>query len=209
MKLWDCKLAPNPRRARIFMAEKGLDVPKQEVDIFAGANLAPEYLAINPWGLLPALELDDGTVISEVPCIFRYLESLHPEPNLLGRDPIETAHIGAWERFAEMQGMSAIGEFFRNKTEAFDDRALPGYRGVPRLPALVERAGHRIAWFYAQMEQRLAKSEFLGCGRHSAADITALCAIDFGTFAGHPIPPGNSHTLRWSAAVHARPSCKA
>lgn len=74
MKLWDCQMAANPRRARIFMTEKGLAIPTQEVNILAGEYLSPEYLRINPWGLLPALELDDGTVITEAPCIFRYLE---------------------------------------------------------------------------------------------------------------------------------------
>ena len=205
MKLYDCQMAPNPRRARIFIAEKGLDIPNHEVDIIAGENLKEDYLKINPWGFLPALELDDGTVIAESPCIFRYLESLHPEPNLPGNDPLESAKIEAWERFAEMNGMSAIGEFFRNQTEALQDRAMPGFSGVALMPELVERGRKRAMWFYDQMEKRLAESEYLGGDRFTAADITTLCAVDFGNAVGLGIPAGNSNTLRWHKAVSARP----
>lgn len=209
MKLYDCQMAPNPRRARMFIAEKGLDIPRVEVNILAGENLKPEYLEVNPWGFLPALQLDDGTVIAEAPCIFRYLETEHPEPNLLGTDAKETAKIEAWERFAEMNGMGAIGEFFRNQTEALADRAVPGYAGVKTLPELVERGRQRAAWFYDQVEKRLGESEYLGGDRFSAADITALCGIDFGNAVGLGIPDGHEHTKRWHAAVSSRPSAAA
>jgi len=209
MKLWDCQMAPNPRRARIFIAEKGLDIPRQEVNILAGENLKREYLKINPWGLLPALELGDGNVIVEAPCIFRYLETLHPEPNLLGRDALETARIGAWERFAEQNGMGAIGESFRNQCEPLATRALPGFAGVKILPELVERGRQRAAWFFEQVEKRLAESAYLAGDRFSVADVTALCAIDFGNAVGLPIPKDNTNTLRWHKAVSARPSAKA
>ncbi len=208
MKLYDCQMAPNPRRARIFIAEKGLAIPNVEVSILEGANLKPEYLAINPWGTLPALQLDDGTVIAEAPCIFRYLETLHPEPNLLGRDAVETARIGAWERFAELNGIGAIGEYFRNQFEPLKDRALPGYSGVQTLPALVERGRQRTAWFYQQLERRLGETEYLAGDRYSAADITALCAVDFGNAIGLGIPEDCNEVRRWHAVVGARPGCK-
>ena len=105
--------------------------------------------------MLPALELDDGSVITEAPCIFRYLENQHPEPNLLGNDPLESAQIEAWERFAEMQGMAAIGEFFRNQMDVLKDRAMPGFSGIALIPELVERGKKRTAWFYQQLEKRL------------------------------------------------------
>jgi len=209
MKLYDCRKAPNPRRARIFIAEKGLTIPTQEVDILSGENLLPAFLTINPWGMLPALELDDGSVISEAPCIFRYLESLHPEPVLLGRDPLETARIESWERFSEFNGMGAIGEFYRNQAAQLADRGLPGFSGVKTLPALVERGKQRAAWYYDQVEKRLSVSGFLGGEQFSAADITALCAIDFGKAVGLGIPEGNAATQRWHATVSARPSAKA
>ena len=206
MKLYDCQMAPNPRRARIFIAEKGLDIPKQEVSIIDGDNLKPDYLKINPWGMLPTLELDDGTLISESPCIFRYLESQHPEPNLLGNDPIEAARIEAWERFSEMNGMQAIGEFFRNQAEPLADRALPGFSGVKTLPALVERGKQRAAWYYDQLEKQLENNAYVAGDRFSAADITTLCAVDFGNAVGLGIPERNSNTLRWHKLVSARPS---
>ncbi len=95
MKLHDCQMAPNPRRARIFLAEKGLDVEMVEHSILGGETCAAEYLKINPWGTVPALELDDGTLIREAPAIFRFVEAMHPEPNLLGNNPKEAAEIEA------------------------------------------------------------------------------------------------------------------
>lgn len=208
MKLYDCQMAPNPRRARIFIAEKGLSIPSVEVSILEGKNLEPAYLAINPWGTLPALETDDGAVIVEAPCIFRYLETLHPEPNLLGRDAVETARIGAWERFGELNGIGAIGEFFRNQFAPLADRALPGYAGVKTLPALVERGRQRTAWFYQQLEQRLRAVEYVAGARFSAADITMFCAVDFGNVIGLGIPDDCAEVRRWHALVGARPGCK-
>ncbi len=209
MLLWDCQMAPNPRRARIFIAEKGLDIPKREINILAGENLTPEYLAVNPWGTLPALQLDDGNVISEAPCIFRYLESLHPEPNLLGHDPLETARIAAWERFAEFNGVGAIGEFFRNQNQAFAGRAMPGYSGVETITALVERGRQRATWFFGQLNQQLTNGDYVAGTRFSAADITALCAVDFGNAVGLAISAEHTHIARWHQLVKGRPSARA
>ncbi len=209
MKLYDSQLAPNPRRVRIFIMEKGLNIPKQEVDLFGGENLTEEYRAKNPMGLAPALELDDGTVLFETPAICRYLESQNPEPNLMGRDPIEIAHIEAWERFGEINGMLAVGEFYRNATPALDNRAVSGLTGFERLPALVDRGKRRIAVFFDQLEDRLSKSQFLACQRFSMADITAMCAVDFAKFTEHDIPDGNTRTQEWYATCSSRPSAGA
>jgi glutathione S-transferase len=209
MKLYDCQMAPNPRRARIFLAEKGLDIEKEEIGIFEGDNLKPAYLDKSPLGLVPSLELDDGTILTEVPAICRYLESQHPEPNLMGKNPLETARVEAWERFAEMNGMQAVGEYFRNATPGFDDRGLPGMTGIPRLPALVERGEKRIAAFYEQLEKRLSESEYLASDRFTLADITAMCVVDFATFTEHGIPEGNANTKRWHTACAGRPSAAA
>jgi glutathione S-transferase len=206
MKLYDCGMAPNPRRARIFIAEKGLDIPSIEVSIIDGENLKDDYLAINPWGTLPALELDDGTVITEAPCIFVYLESLYPEPNLLGMDPIEIATVGSWERFCEMQGMQAIGEFFRNQNEIFKNRAMPGFSGISTIPDLVGRGKARAEWFFKKLEKQLGKSEFLAIDRFTAADITALCALDFAKRVGLELPPESKNIERWHKVVSTRPS---
>lgn len=208
MKLYDAQ-APNPRRARIFIAEKGLEFDVETISIPKGENLTAEYKAKSPFGLVPALELDDGTVLTEVPAICRYLESLYPEPNLMGSDPVEVAQVEAWERYAEMSGSQAAGEYFRNSTERFDDRGLPGVTGIPRIEALIDRGERRLVSFYEVLEKRLGESEHLGANRFTLADITAMCAVDFATFTKHPIPEGNNNTQRWHVACSARPSAKA
>ena len=205
MKLFDCGMAPNPRRARIFIKEKNLDIETQEVSIIDGENLEPEYIKINPWGTLPALQLDDGTVITEATSIFRYIETLYPEPNLLGENPIEAATIESWERFSEMQGMQAVGEYFRNSNELFKNRAMPGYAGVSTIPELVTRGKARVAWFYQQLESRLATEEYLAGERYTASDITALCAVDFGIRVGLTVPDDCIHTKNWHSKVSHRP----
>ncbi|TDJ69989.1 MAG: glutathione S-transferase [Proteobacteria bacterium] len=209
MKLYDCQMAPNPRRARIFLHEKNVDVEKIEHNILGGDNLKETYLKINPWGTLPALELDDGTIIREAPAIFRYIEATNPEPNLLGNNPKEAAEIEAWERFSELQGMGAIGEFFRNQMEGLSGRGLPGPASLEQIPALVERGKKRAAWYYEQIDQRLGESEYIGSDRYTAADITAQCAIDFANAVGLPTPETCTNIARWHKAVSARPSAAA
>ena len=206
MKLHDCQMAPNPRRVRIFLAEKGMEVERVEHSILGGETCGEEYLKINPWGTVPALELDDGTVIREAPAIFRFIEAQHPEPNLIGADPKEAAEIESWERFAELNGMGAIGEFFRNQTEALAGRGLPGPTSLDLIPALVERGKARAGWFYQQINEQLGKREYLGRDSYSIADITAQCAIDFGTAVSLGIPDDCANVARWYEAVSARPS---
>jgi glutathione S-transferase len=209
MKLYDCAMAPNPRRVRFFLAEKGIDVERVEIDLLAGENIQPPYLDINPAGLVPVLELDDGTRLCESPAICRYLESLYPQPNLMGANPLETAHVEAWERFAEISGMQAVVEIFRNSFEGMKTRGMPGPVLVDAIPALVERGKARLAGFYDQLEQRLASSAYLAGDRFTFADITACCAVDFAAFLKLAPPEGNANTRRWHAAVSARPAAKA
>lgn len=206
MKLHDCQMAPNPRRVRIFLAEKGIEMEKVEHSILEGETCGEAYLKINPWGTVPALELDDGDIIREAPAIFRYIESSNPEPNLIGTNPRETAEIEAWERFAELNGMGAIGEFFRNQTEALAGRGLPGPARLDLIPGLVERGQARAAYFYDQLDKRLGESEYLGRDSYSIADITAQCAIDFGNAVSLGIPENCANVARWHKAVSARPT---
>jgi len=210
MKLYDCKVAPNPRRVRIFLAEKGLDIPKTEVSILDGDNLKPEFLRINPRGLLPVLELDDGTRLDETVAICRYIEETHPEPNLMGRDTLERAVIESWQRHMEFDGLAAVGEIVRNSIPLFSARGLPGVSQVPAIPALVERGTASAKRFFERLEQRLQETEFVAGNRFTIADITALCAVDTAqNFVKLMIPDGNTATKRWHAAVSARPSAKA
>ncbi len=209
MKLYDCQMAPNPRRARVFINEKGLDIPTHEINILEGENLKDDYVKVNSSKLVPALELDDGKIICEVPAICRYLEATHPEPNLMGVDPYETAMVEQWERYAEMGGMQAVAEVFRNQLPAFTERGLPGLTNVGAIPALIERGKQRLEAFYARLEERLGESEFLASNRFTFADITGMCVVDFATFAKVGIPAGNTNTQRWHGACAGRPSAKA
>ena len=210
MKLYDCKMAPNPRRVRIFIAEKGLQIPAVEVSIIEGENLKPEYLKVNPRGLLPVLELDDGTRLDETQAICRYLEETHPEPNLMGRTTLERAQIESWQRHMEFDGMTAVSEVVRNSIPAFSSRGLPGVtQPVAAIPALVERGTQSVKRFYDRLEQRLKESEYVGGNRFSIADITAICVVDVAkNRINLPIPGENKQTQRWYEAVSARPSAK-
>ena len=210
MKLYDCKMAPNPRRVRIFIAEKGLQIPAVEVSIIDGENLKPEYLKVNSRGLLPVLELDDGTRLDETQAICRYLEETHPEPNLMGRTTLERAQIESWQRHMEFDGMTAVSEVVRNSIPAFSSRGLPGVtQPVAAIPALVERGTQSVKRFYDRLEQRLKESEYVGGNRFSIADITALCVVDVAkNRINLPIPADNKQTQRWYETVSARTSAK-
>jgi glutathione S-transferase len=211
MKLYDCKMAPNPRRARIFIAEKGIDLPTVQVDIVNGENQREPFLSVNPRGLLPTLELDNGTRFDEVMAICRYLEELYPTPVLLGRTPVERALVESYQRKAEFEGMIAGSEVFRNQHANFANRSIPGGPGdvIPAIPALVARGRQTIERFHRWLEQTLSQSEYLVGDCFTMADITALCAIDFHRWIEIAVPPGNAHTLRWYAAVSGRPSAGA
>ena len=209
MKLYDCQMAPNPRRVRVFLAEKGVDIPKTEVSIIDGENLKPEYLAVNPRGLLPTLELDDGNRIDETIAICRYIEETQPEPNLMGRDALEKAQIESWQRHMEFDGLNPTGEMFRNSFDPFKNRGLPGLENVQAIPELAARGKAGVERFYERLEQRLSQSTYIAGDRYTVADITALCVVDFASFAKMGIPEANTNTKRWHADVSSRPSAKA
>ncbi len=209
MKLYDCQMAPNPRRVRVFLAEKGVDIPKTEVSIIEGENLKPEYLAVNPRGLLPTLELDDGSRIDETIAICRYIEETQPEPNLMGRDALEKAQIESWQRHMEFDGLNPTGEMFRNSFDPFKNRGLPGLENVQAIPELAARGKAGVERFYERLEQRLSQSAYIAGERYTVADITALCVVDFASFAKMGIPEANTNTKRWHEDVSSRPSAKA
>ena len=209
MKLYDCQMAPNPRRVRVFLAEKGVDIPKTEVSIIEGENLKPEYLAVNPRGLLPTLELDDGSRIDETIAICRYIEETQPEPNLMGRDALEKAQIESWQRHMEFDGLNPTGEMFRNSFDPFKNRGLPGLENVQAIPELAARGKAGVERFYERLEQRLSQSAYVAGERYTVADITALCVVDFASFAKMGIPEANTNTKRWHEDVSSRPSAKA
>ena len=211
MKLYDSTLAPNPRRVRMFMAEKGVDYENIQVDIIKGDNLNESFLSINPRGLLPTLVLDDGTVIDETVAICRYIEEMHPEPALLGTDAISKANIEARQRHMEFDGLLAAADAFRNSFPGFSSRGLAGNAGsVDAIPALAERGKNAMLRFYESLNAALDDSAFVAGETFSIADITALCTLDFAAGAARvPIPDQCSNVQRWHADVSSRPSAEA
>lgn len=209
MKIYDWHIAPNPRRLHIYLAEKGIEVPLEEVS-GEGFALKPEYKQKYPHAMVPMLELDDGTHIGEAMAIARYFEELHPEPPLMGTDPKDKAIVEMWEKRANEEAMLAASELFRNTHPAFADRGLPGSaEPIPQLEELRKRGRERLARFYKKLDEQLENNEFVAGCRYTIADATALCGIDFGKWSDVDIPPECKNVRRWYDQVSARPSAKA
>ncbi len=204
MRLYHDPRAPNPRRVRIFLAEKGLTdrVELVEVSIAAHANLRPEFLDKNPLGLVPVLELDDGRVLRESIAICRYLEELHPEPSLFGADPWQRAQIEQWNRIAELEVLGPTAQVFRNSHAFWQGRLrqAPDFAEIMR-----EHVQTRLAWLDGELSTR----PFIAGDHFTVADITLLCGIDFGKVSGMRLNDATPNLLRWHQAVSARPSAKA
>jgi glutathione S-transferase len=202
MKLYDSALAPNPRRVRVFLAEKGVEVPLVAVDIVKSENRRPEFLAKNPLAGLPVLELDDGTIIAESTAICRYFEEVHPEPPLMGTDARDRAIVEMWLRRIEFEVAFPIMQTFRNTHDFFKGRIpqVPEYGAVCK-----KRAIEQLAW----LDTELAGRSFVAGDRYTIADITLLIGIDFGRISKIRIDPEHKNLARWYGEVSSRPSAKA
>ncbi|MYD43810.1 MAG: glutathione S-transferase family protein [Gammaproteobacteria bacterium] len=211
MKLYDSTLAPNPRRTRIFLAEKGVEYEKVDFNIPKGDNLDPEFLKVNPRGLLPTLVLDDGTVLDESVAICRYFEESIPEPNLMGTDAKSKALIEARQRHMEFDGLMGAAEAFRNSYPGFANRGLGGSVGeVPAIPELAERGKASVTRFFDRLDEYLGDNAYCAGDSFSIADITAFCAVDFATTAARIAFPDDKPNLkRWYDEISARPSASA
>lgn len=209
MRLYDYTLAPSPRRVRIFLHEKGLDIPLVQIDIGAGEQFSDTFKRINPSCEVPALELEDGTTLTQGGAICRYLEELHPEPPLFGRTPLERAHVTMWDHRIELEGFLAGAEMFRNKARSFKNRALTGPYDYPQIPELIERGRQRIAHFYDILNDRLAVSPYIAGDEFSMADITGIVCVDFALRGKVEIPADHRHLHHWYEKIAARPSMSA
>jgi glutathione S-transferase len=200
--LHDSKPAPNPRRVRIFLAEKGIAVPTVQVDLGKGETRSPEFLARNPMGGVPVLELDDGTAIAESVAICRYFEEIQPAPPLLGVDPRDRALVEMWQRRMEWELFRQVTMCFQNTHAFFKGRIeqVPAYGEVCR-----KNARARLAW----LDGELAGRPFVAGDRYTIADVTALVAIDFGRVVDVRVAPDQKHLARWHESVSSRPSAKA
>jgi len=202
MKIYDFTGAPNPRRVRVFLAEKGINVPYEQVNIAAGENRKPEFLKINPMGGLPVLELDDGTHIAESVAICRYFEETKPEPRLMGVDAKDKAVVEMWNRRMEFEVLWMTASAFRNTSDLFKGRIpqVKEYGEVCRSAAV-----KRLEW----LDTVLADREFIAGPRYTIADITAMIGIDFGRLTGIKVQENQKNLGRWHQAVSSRPSAKA
>jgi glutathione S-transferase len=203
MKLYDSKVAPNPRRTRIFLAEKGITVPMEQVDIAAKEHKTPEYAAINPLQRMPALVLDDGTIITESMAICRYFEALQPEPPLFGVGAKEIALVEMWNRRVELNLFFPVAHVFRHTHPAMKELE------VPQVPAWAEANKPRIVEFLHLLDDQLKATQFIAGDDYTVADITALCAVDFLKPARLAMPEDCANVKRWHADVSARPSARA
>ena len=203
MILYDYPGGPNPRRVRIFLAEKGISVPMETVDILKRRNRQPDFLEKNPTGGIPILELDDGTCISESVAICRYFEELHPEPPLFGTGAKERAIIEMWLRRVELNLMVPIGMVWVH------GHPLTA-KLIQQIPEAAAQNRVRTAMGYRLLNDQLAENEFIAGDTYSVVDAVALATCDFGAgLVGVPPEDGLTHLARWHAAVSARPSATA
>ncbi len=203
MKLYDGGRAPNPRRVRVFLAEKGVNVPTEQVDLGGLQQKTDAYTAINPLQRVPALVLDDGTVIAESIAICRYFEALHPEPPLFGRGALDTALIEMWNWRVELHLLMPMSFVFRHLHPAMKEME------VPQVPAWGEANKPRVSAFLELLDRELKDRAHIAGADYSVADITAMIAVDFMRVMKLSPPDTLANLNRWHAAVAARPSAKA
>ncbi|MEP9353939.1 glutathione S-transferase [Xanthobacter sp. KR7-65] len=203
MQLYDSGRAPNPRRVRIFLAEKGISVPLVPVDLGRMENKSPEFTSINPRQRVPVLVLDDGTAIAETMAICRFFEALQPEPNLFGQTPKEQGLVEMWQRRAELDLLIPIMMVLRHLNPGMAQAEVPqvaewGEVNKPKVLAALE--------FF---NDSLADKAYLAGDRFTVADITLLVALDFLRVIRTEVPQDHAHLLRWRDVVSQRPSAKA
>jgi glutathione S-transferase len=203
MKLIDQPRAPNPRRVNIFLAEKGIEIPTQVLNIPAKEHLTDEIKALNPVQTLPILVLDDGTAISESMAICRYFEELHPEPPLMGTTPLEKATIEMWQRRMELNLMGPVAAVFRHSHPAMAELE------VPQVAEWAEANRPRVQKALEMLDAQLADHRFVAGDAFTVADITALVGVDFTKMGRIDVPEHLTNLARWRAEVSSRPSAKA
>jgi len=203
---YDYNRAPSPRRVRIILAEKNVPHESVQIDMMTGAQFSKEYRAINPNCTIPALKLEDGTILTDNAGIAVYLEETYPDPPLMGTTPLEKADIASWQGKIEIGFALAMAHAFRNTNPAMKNRALPGPYDYEQIPALAERGLKQVDNFFEMFEAHMEGREFVATDRFSIADITAACTFDFARVVGKRISDETPNTKRWNASLKKRPS---
>ncbi len=206
MKFYDCATAPSPRRVRMFIAEKNLDIPVVEVDLGSLEQHSQDFANLNPHRTVPVLELDDGSILTSSHAICRYLEEVYPQQPLMGRNPQERGHIADLEWRIEQEGFMAVGESFRNRARSFKNNAVTGKHEHAQIPELVERGRVRASQFMQWLDNHLAEREFIAGDYFSVADITAFITLDFAKWIKLEAPEECKNLHRWFSEVAKRPS---
>jgi glutathione S-transferase len=193
----------------MFLAEKGVELETEQVDLGAGDQFSEEFRRVNPDCVVPALVLDDGTCLSEAIAICQYLEELHPEPPLFGTSPVERACVSMWNAKIEQQGLWAAADALRNYAKSFRGRAVSGLDSYEQIPELAERGRRRAERFFHRLDEQLADRPFVAGNNFSVADITALAFVDFAKWVKLEIPEDAGNLRRWYEEVSKRPGAAA
>lgn len=201
MRIYDFHFAPNPRKLRVYLAEKGISIPFEQVNLVEGEQRRPGFLAKNPMGALPVLEFDDGTYLAESLAIIEYFEELHPEPPMIGGTPRERARVRQLERLAEMSILNAIGRIFFNTS--------PVFAGRHQVPEAAEQAREGLANALRIMDEAIGKSPFVAGQNPTIADCTLFAAFEHAKLANVEIDPAFANLMRWYASFRQRPSANA
>jgi glutathione S-transferase len=202
MKIYDFVGAPNPKKLRVYLAEKDLRISCESVNIMSGENRAPEFLKKNPLGGLPVLELDDGSCLAESLAIMEYLEDLHPTPPMIGTTPLERARVREVERIAELGVLFRIATIFQNTHPFMANR-------LKQSPDAAENARNQLGNTLKALDARIGGKPFAAGERPSIADCTLYAALEFAEFAQVPIDPACTNLTRWYADFKKRPSAMA
>jgi glutathione S-transferase len=203
MKLYTYDRAPNPRRLALFLQIKGIEIDCEQIDMMNAGQLTDEFRQINPACTLPALVLDDGTVLSEVIGMCTYLEALHPEKPLLGTTPLEKAQVASWDHRLLSGLMMAIASVLRNGGKGFVDRALPGPLNLTKIPELAERGRLQIRHILPELDAHLAQTHWLTGDNFTFADIDLLVTIEFLAWVKESIPEDCPHLQAWYERARA------
>jgi glutathione S-transferase len=203
MKFYN-SVGPNPRVVRMFMAEKGISIPMEEVDLMKGDNRREPYLQKNSLGQMPALELDSGHCVTEITAICEYLEEKHPEPPLIGTTPESRAETRKWTRRIDLNIAEPMLNGFRSSQGLglFKDRVPTNPPGADGMKAAAQ---HYLKWLDGEMDGK----EWICARRFTLADILLFCMLDFGRTVGQPVPEDGKNLQAWFGRVKARPSAKA
>jgi glutathione S-transferase len=197
MKLYTFDAAPNPRRVNLFLTYKGIQLPTHQIDLRSGQQFNADFAAISPRCIVPVLQLDDGTVLSDGIAICWYLESRYPQKPLLGIEPLQQAQILSWDQYVCTEGFLPVAEALRNRSEAFKDRAVTGSERIAQIPELESRGRQRLQSFWQRLDEHLEGREYLVGNTITLADIDAFVVVDFAGWIKERVPENRLRVHAW------------